>query len=71
MTTLSSRAKARRIGPYSRALRNALGDHYGRSREGHFLRKVQLRLLAQLGREPSFAESKPAGIQKVTETHAA
>ena len=71
MTTPTLPAKTGRIGPYNRA-RNALGDQFdGRSREGRFLRKIQLGLLAQLGREPSFAESKPAGIQKVTETHAA
>jgi len=34
------------------------------------LRKVEAEIVAQLGREPSFAESIPAGIQqKVTETH--
>jgi hypothetical protein len=71
MNTLA--AKTRRIGPYSRAFRNALGDQFdGRSREGRFLRKVEAEIVAQLGREPSFAESIPAGIQqKVTETHAA
>jgi len=72
MTTPTLPAKTRRFGPYSRA-RNALGDQFdGRSREGRFLRKIQLGLMAQLGREPSFVESMPAGIQQsVTETHAA
>jgi hypothetical protein len=57
MTTDALPSKTKRIGPYSRAFRNALGDRFdGRSREGRFLRKVQLGLLAQLGREPSFAE---------------
>ena len=73
MTTDVLPAKARRIGPYSRAFRNALGDQFdGRSREGRFLRKVQLGLLAQLGREPPFAEAMPAVIQqRPRETHAA
>jgi hypothetical protein len=66
-------AKTGRFGPYSRAFRNALGDQFnGRSREGGFLRKVQLGLLAQLGSRPSLAESMPAGTQqRHAETHAA
>ena len=74
MTTDSSAAENKEaLGLTAARFRSALGTQFdGRSREGCFLRKVHLGLLAQLGREPSFAELMPAGIQqKVTETHAA
>jgi hypothetical protein len=57
MTTPSSPAKTRRVGPYSRAFRNALGDQFdGRSREGRFVRKVEAEIAAQLGGTASFIQ---------------
>jgi hypothetical protein len=57
MTTPTLPAKTRRIGPYSRAFRNALGDQFdGRSREGRFLRKVEAEIVAQLGGTASFIQ---------------
>jgi hypothetical protein len=66
-------AKTRRVGPYSRAFRNALGDQFDdRSREGRFIRKVEAEIVAQLGGMASLAESMPAGTQQTrAETHAA
>jgi hypothetical protein len=57
-----SHASAHRIAPISphcRALRRgSLGDSIdGRSREGKFLRKCDAELVAQIGGEPSFAQS--------------
>jgi hypothetical protein len=57
-----SHASAHRIAPISphcRALRRgSLGDSIdGRSREGKFLRKCEVELVAQIGGEPSFAQS--------------
>ena len=57
-----SQASAHRIAPISphcRALRRgSLGDSIdGRSREGKFLRKCEVELVAQIGGEPSFAQS--------------
>jgi hypothetical protein len=51
---------------YSRPLRRGvLGDLDGRSKEGRLLRKF-----SQLGRQPSFADTMPAGAhKKVRETH--
>jgi hypothetical protein len=50
-------AKTRRIGPYSRAFRSALGDQFdGRSREGRFIRKVEAEIVAQLGGTASFVQ---------------
>jgi hypothetical protein len=55
MTTDSSQPKTRRIGPYSRAFRNALGDQFdGRSKEGRYIRKVEVEILALLGGTASF-----------------
>ena len=62
--------KATRFGPYSRALqRGALGDAIdGRSREGKFLRRTELELLGQLGREasPSASGFSSAGSARAT-----
>jgi hypothetical protein len=57
MTTDALPAKTRRIGPYSRAFRSALGTQFdGRSREGRFIRKVEAEIVAQLGGTASFIQ---------------
>jgi hypothetical protein len=57
MTTNTLPNKTKRIGPYSRAFRNALGDQFdGRSREGRFIRKVEAEIVAQLGGTASFIQ---------------
>ena len=50
--------KTKKIGPYCRSLqRGAMSDMFdGRSREGRFLRKIEMELTAQLGGEPSFSQ---------------
>jgi hypothetical protein len=54
----SLKLDAKRIGPYSRAVRRgALGDSVdGRSRAGKMLKRVESELLAQIPGEPSFAQ---------------
>jgi hypothetical protein len=47
-----------KVGPYSTAFtRGTVGDIDGRSREGRFLRRVEAELVAQVGGQPSFAQS--------------
>jgi hypothetical protein len=50
--------KTPRVGAYSRSIaRGSLGDLDGRSREGRFLRHAERGLIAQIGGEPSFAQT--------------
>jgi hypothetical protein len=56
---VSNEPSKSRVGPYSDFFRRgALGKQFdGRSAHGRFLKKVELSLLDQLGREPTFAET--------------
>jgi hypothetical protein len=55
----ASLTSRRGVGPYCLAFsRGSVGDTIdGRSREGKFLRRVEAELVAQVGDEPSFAQS--------------
>jgi hypothetical protein len=59
MVKVISRQALSTLPPHSRAFRRgALGDAVdGRSSEGKFLRKIEAELIAQIGGEPSFAQS--------------
>jgi hypothetical protein len=54
-----SKPKLKSVGPHCRAFREgAKGDRIdGRSREGKLLRKVEAELVAQIGGQPSFAQT--------------
>jgi hypothetical protein len=57
LSTKVGRLETRRIGPYSRAFRNVLGDQFdGRSKEGRYIRKVEAEIVAQLGGTASFIQ---------------
>lgn len=58
MTASASSSVCPVLGPHSRALRRgSLGnDIDGRSAEGRYLKRCETELIAQLSREPSFAE---------------
>jgi hypothetical protein len=57
MKASASKATTPRVGPYCRALQDGAGAGFdGRSKEGKFIRRCEAELLAQIGREPTFAE---------------